>query len=110
MVIGINAYQKWPSLPYAVNDARVVRDKLMALGFPGENIKKPVETRIYTLAPGRRDEKTGFTEYLRPNKDHRCFSLYPAIGSRKFFVNLSTTKANPVKAGDAKARVLVRPT
>ena len=38
VVIGVNKYQKWPSLQYAVNDAKAVRDKLVTLGFPEDNI------------------------------------------------------------------------
>jgi uncharacterized caspase-like protein len=38
VVVGIDDYQKWPPLHYAVNDARDVRDRLMKLGFPKENI------------------------------------------------------------------------
>src|SRR5215831_4076111 len=33
VVIGINAYQKWPKLEYAVNDAKSVGDVLRKLGF-----------------------------------------------------------------------------
>lgn len=38
VVIGINEYDKWPPLQYAVSDAYAVRDKLITLGFPEENI------------------------------------------------------------------------
>ena len=33
VIIGIDKYEKWPSLEYAVNDARLVEKKLMDLGF-----------------------------------------------------------------------------
>jgi uncharacterized caspase-like protein len=33
VVVGINDYQIWPTLNYAVNDARSVRSKLLDLGF-----------------------------------------------------------------------------
>jgi hypothetical protein len=33
VVIGINAYQKWPKLKYAVNDARAMGDVLHKIGF-----------------------------------------------------------------------------
>jgi len=33
VVIGINAYQKWPKLEYAVNDAKAIGDILRTLGF-----------------------------------------------------------------------------
>jgi hypothetical protein len=33
VVIGINAYQKWPKLTYAVNDARAIGDLLHKIGF-----------------------------------------------------------------------------
>ena len=38
VVIGVNQYEKWPRLQYAVNDAKAVREKLQQLGFPQENI------------------------------------------------------------------------
>jgi hypothetical protein len=38
VIIGVNDYDKWPDLQYAVNDARVIRDRMMTLGFPNENI------------------------------------------------------------------------
>jgi hypothetical protein len=37
VIIGINQYDKWPALQYAVNDARSIRSKLAELGFPPEN-------------------------------------------------------------------------
>lgn len=33
VVIGINKYQTWPSLEYAVNDAQSIRDRLRQLGY-----------------------------------------------------------------------------
>lgn len=33
VIIGINAYDKWPSLGYAVKDARAMEEKLKTLGF-----------------------------------------------------------------------------
>jgi uncharacterized caspase-like protein len=33
VVIGVNAYDKWPSLEYAVKDARAMAEKLKSLGF-----------------------------------------------------------------------------
>lgn len=33
VIIGIDKYEKWPSLEYAVNDAKLVEKKLMDLGF-----------------------------------------------------------------------------
>lgn len=38
VVIGIDQYENWPSLQYAVNGAKAAREKLLALGFPKENI------------------------------------------------------------------------
>ena len=38
VVIGVNQYEKWPRLQYAVNDAEAVRDKLVTLGFPQQNV------------------------------------------------------------------------
>jgi uncharacterized caspase-like protein len=33
VIIGVNAYDKWPSLEYAVKDARAMEEKLKSLGF-----------------------------------------------------------------------------
>jgi len=33
VIIGINAYEKWPSLEYAVNDARSIQKRLKDMGF-----------------------------------------------------------------------------
>ena len=33
VIIGINNYEKWPSLEYAVNDAKSIENKLKTLGF-----------------------------------------------------------------------------
>lgn len=33
VIIGVNAYEKWPSLEYAVTDARAVERKLKSIGF-----------------------------------------------------------------------------
>jgi hypothetical protein len=38
VVVGINDYQIWPTLNYAVNDARSVRSKLLDLGFESAKI------------------------------------------------------------------------
>jgi uncharacterized caspase-like protein len=38
VVVGINDYQVWPTLNYAVNDARSVRSKLLDLGFDSAKI------------------------------------------------------------------------
>ena len=38
VVVGINDYQTWPPLNYAVNDARSVRSKLLDLGFESGKI------------------------------------------------------------------------
>jgi peptidoglycan/xylan/chitin deacetylase (PgdA/CDA1 family)/uncharacterized caspase-like protein len=38
LVVGIDAYQKWPRLGHAVADARSVRDALVGLGWKQENI------------------------------------------------------------------------
>jgi uncharacterized caspase-like protein len=38
VIIGINDYQIWPRLNYAVNDARSMREKLLHLGFEADKI------------------------------------------------------------------------
>ena len=33
VVVGINSYEKWPALEFAVNDAKAVRQRLIETGF-----------------------------------------------------------------------------
>ncbi|MDP3920878.1 MAG: caspase family protein [Candidatus Omnitrophota bacterium] len=62
VVIGINNYDLWPSLEYAVNDARAVKQKLEAIGFD-EVIevldKDATRTRILTLLASELPKKVG---------------------------------------------------
>ena len=51
IVIGINAYEKWPSLEFAVNDARAVAERLKETGFDHITIildKEATQRRILT--------------------------------------------------------------
>ena len=77
VVIGINRYQKWPSLQYALNDAKAVRDKLVTLGFPKENIivltdAQATKDRIEQVLGDELPRKTG--------KNDRVFIYFAGHG------------------------------
>ncbi|MBI4233122.1 MAG: SUMF1/EgtB/PvdO family nonheme iron enzyme [Chloroflexi bacterium] len=64
VVIGIDQYQKWPALQYAVKDARAVQDKLIGLGFPPANIlfladAQATKTRIELILGDELRRKVG---------------------------------------------------
>jgi len=65
VVIGINRYEKWPALEFAVNDAKAVRDTLVNTGFDdvtmildGEASHRRILTELFDTLPrkvGRND-------------------------------------------------------
>ena len=77
VIIGINRYEKWPSLQYAVNDAKAVRDKLLSLGFPEENILFLTDEEATKVAIER-----VLGDRLRRNvgKDDRVFIYFAGHG------------------------------
>ena len=51
VVIGINSYEKWPSLEFAVNDAKAIKEKLKESGFDQITVildKEATQRRILT--------------------------------------------------------------
>jgi hypothetical protein len=77
VIIGINEYQKWPSLQYAVNDARAVRDKLISLGFPTENITYLTDGRA---TKDRIEAVLGDDLRRRMEKNDRVFIYFAGHG------------------------------
>ena len=64
VVVGINDYQSWPSLNYAVNDARNVRSKLLDLGFESGKIfelynREATKENILRVVADELPRKTG---------------------------------------------------
>ncbi|NVD71598.1 polysaccharide deacetylase family protein [Duganella sp. BJB1802] len=82
VVIGINDYQKWPRLQYAVQDARAIRDTLVnRFGFANE--------RVYTLSNGeatRNNILALFHDKLADaqlKKDDRIFVFFAGHGATR---------------------------
>jgi peptidoglycan/xylan/chitin deacetylase (PgdA/CDA1 family)/uncharacterized caspase-like protein len=82
VVIGINDYQKWPKLQYAVQDAKAIRDTLVnRFGFANE--------RVFTLSNGeatRNNILALFHDKLadaRLNKDDRIFVFFAGHGATR---------------------------
>ncbi|MDZ7697818.1 MAG: caspase family protein [Deltaproteobacteria bacterium] len=67
VVIGINKYEKWPSLEFAVNDAMAVSEKLKKSGFDEIIVildKEATQRRILTELFHRLPEKVGRNDRL----------------------------------------------
>jgi peptidoglycan/xylan/chitin deacetylase (PgdA/CDA1 family)/uncharacterized caspase-like protein len=82
VVIGINDYQKWPKLQYAVQDAKAIRDTLVnRFGFAGE--------RVFTLTNGeatRNNILALFHDKLaeaKLKKDDRIFVFFAGHGATR---------------------------
>ncbi|GAB2839841.1 tetratricopeptide repeat protein [Pseudoduganella ginsengisoli] len=82
VVIGINDYQKWPKLQYAVPDAKAIRDTLVSrFGFDS--------TRVFTLTNGeatRNNILAVFHDKLgeaRLKKDDRIFVFFAGHGATR---------------------------
>ncbi|GJJ02254.1 polysaccharide deacetylase [Duganella rhizosphaerae] len=82
VVIGINDYQKWPKLQYAVQDAKAIRDTLVnRFGFAGE--------RVFTLSNGeatRNNILALFHDKLADaqlKKDDRIFVFFAGHGATR---------------------------
>jgi peptidoglycan/xylan/chitin deacetylase (PgdA/CDA1 family)/uncharacterized caspase-like protein len=82
VVIGINDYQKWPKLQYAVQDAKAIRDTLVSrFGFAGE--------RVFTLTNGeatRNNILALFHDKLADaqlKKDDRIFVFFAGHGATR---------------------------
>ncbi|MBV7538035.1 polysaccharide deacetylase family protein [Duganella sp. sic0402] len=82
VVIGINDYQKWPKLQYAVQDAKAIRETLVGkFGFDSE--------RVFTLTNGeatRNNILALFHDKLaeaRLKKDDRIFVFFAGHGATR---------------------------
>lgn len=82
VVIGINDYQKWPKLQYAVQDAKAIRDTLVSrFGFDSE--------RVFTLTNGdatRNNILALFHDKLaeaKLKKDDRIFVFFAGHGATR---------------------------
>lgn len=67
VVIGINSYEKWPSLEFAVNDARAITEKLKESGFDHITVildKEATHRRILTELFHRLPETMGHNDRL----------------------------------------------
>jgi len=67
VVIGIDSYEKWPSLEFAVNDAKAITEKLMETGFDHITVildKEATQRRILTELFHQLPEKVGRNDRL----------------------------------------------
>jgi len=67
IVIGINSYEKWPSLEFAVNDAKAITKKLRETGFGHITVildKEATQRRILTELFHQLPEKVGRNDRL----------------------------------------------
>jgi len=67
IVIGINNYEKWPSLEFAVNDAKAIKEKLKESGFDQITVildKEATQRRILTELFHRLPETMGHNDRL----------------------------------------------
>ncbi|MBT3368081.1 MAG: tetratricopeptide repeat protein [Nitrospina sp.] len=67
VVIGINSYEKWPSLEFAVNDAKAITEKLKETGFDHITVildKEATQRRILTELFHELPEKVGCNDRL----------------------------------------------
>lgn len=87
VVIGINNYQYWPKLEYAVNDANAIADTLhKKLGFPSENIITLIDGEATSE---RITEVLGYT-LANPEKvkeDDRVFVFFAGHGTTRTMPN-----------------------
>jgi peptidoglycan/xylan/chitin deacetylase (PgdA/CDA1 family)/uncharacterized caspase-like protein/Flp pilus assembly protein TadD len=83
VIVGINDYESWPKLRYAVNDANGVEDVLVnKYGFKRENIRKMINrdaTRQHILQV-LGDE---FTDSRKVRRDDRVFFFFAGHGATR---------------------------
>jgi len=85
VIVGINDYQNWPKLRYAVNDANSMEEALVTkFGFKRENIRKLVNgdaTRQHIM------EVLGdeFTDSRKVQRDDRVFFFFAGHGATRTF-------------------------
>ncbi len=85
LIVGINDYQSWPKLRYAVNDANSIEEALVTkFGFKRENIRKLLNgdaTRQRILGT-LGDE---FTDGKKVQRDDRVFVFFAGHGATRTF-------------------------
>jgi peptidoglycan/xylan/chitin deacetylase (PgdA/CDA1 family)/tetratricopeptide (TPR) repeat protein len=89
VIIGINEYQNWPKLRYAVNDANAIEQALVnRFGFKHENIRKLVdgEATRERIMQALGDE---LTDPSRVSHDDRVFFFFAGHGATR---NLSENR------------------
>ena len=85
VIVGINDYQNWPKLRYAVNDANAIEETLVTkFGFKHENIRKLLNgdaTRQHIM------EVLGdeFTDSRKVQRDDRLFFFFAGHGATRTF-------------------------
>jgi peptidoglycan/xylan/chitin deacetylase (PgdA/CDA1 family)/tetratricopeptide (TPR) repeat protein len=85
VIVGINDYQNWPKLRYAVNDANSIEEALVTrFGFKRENIRKllngdATRQRIMEVLG---DE---FTDSRKVQRDDRVFFFFAGHGATRTF-------------------------
>ena len=85
VIIGVNDYQRWPKLSYAVNDANGVEEALVSrFGFKRENIRRlqngeATRQRIMEVLG---DE---FTDSRKVSREDRVFVFFAGHGSTRKF-------------------------
>jgi peptidoglycan/xylan/chitin deacetylase (PgdA/CDA1 family)/uncharacterized caspase-like protein len=85
VIIGINDYEHWPKLRYAVNDANGVEETLIRkFGFKKENIRKLVngEATRQRIMQVLGDE---FTDASRVQREDRIFFFFAGHGATRTF-------------------------
>jgi peptidoglycan/xylan/chitin deacetylase (PgdA/CDA1 family)/uncharacterized caspase-like protein len=85
LIVGINDYQHWPKLRYAVNDANAISEALVSkFGFKRENVRMLLNgdaTRERILAT-LGDE---FTDGKKVQRDDRLFVFFAGHGATRTF-------------------------
>jgi peptidoglycan/xylan/chitin deacetylase (PgdA/CDA1 family)/uncharacterized caspase-like protein len=85
LIVGINNYQNWPQLRYAVNDANGIEDALVnKFGFKHENIRKLLDgdaTRQRIMEVLGDD----FTDGKKVQREDRLFVFFAGHGATRTF-------------------------
>lgn len=85
VIVGINDYQNWPKLRYAVNDANGIEEALVQkFGFKRENIRKMLngEATRQRIMEVLGDE---FTDGKKIQRDDRVFFFFAGHGATRTF-------------------------
>jgi peptidoglycan/xylan/chitin deacetylase (PgdA/CDA1 family)/tetratricopeptide (TPR) repeat protein len=85
VIIGVNDYQNWPKLRYAVNDARAIEETLVnKFGFKRDHIRKLIdrEATRQRIMQVLGDE---FTDVNRIQREDRVFFFFAGHGATRTF-------------------------